>query len=641
MKIRSLVNSASRHGAFALTLLASSILAGCGGGGGSSAVVAPSSLSGSVAVGAPLSGGKLRILDATGTEVYRGDIDADGRYNVPTLTGTAPYRIEACGQAGPNYQCIYSVAQGAGTSNVTPLTTATVLLASGKSPGDLMTGGDPGLGDTAVNGAQGRLRSGLAGVLAAGGVASDFDFVKGALDAGSRTGYDKLLDSVGVTTGVDAQPFVQITPRLGSGNLYIEKDSPAVGSVTVDPGAATLNLSGLEALFKRMTAAIASADACSTGFANQLASSVRMNMGGGAMNGPTEVGAGMCYFFAGQGNADDNMWGSKLLSPTLGRCDLSGSAPVCRVSFVLQGPDGSVQAVGGKMGVTQESGVWKFLGDVDPIEINAFATAQRDHRIDDATATDTYSRAVSFDIPNVSGLECALVSQREPSQALTPVAYYKPYSSGAPRLSLWQVNMFSNQRSLNVNVGALRSSDDTWVTLPEGADGDTVVRNFFRGGRTVMVSLFGDAACSTPFLIAGKSEFEVDIEGVPPLWTALPDLPWPTLSAPAVLRNLTLAGGASGTYTAAWTYEHGPLGIDSGTVCSDRAQCGDGGSGRLSDKRIRAGSTSTTFSLQNSGSAVLADGYKMLALFGRNGEGLMMQSSFLSCPTTPAGEACH
>ena len=114
----------------------------------------------------------------------------------------------------------------------------------------------------------------------------------------------------------------------------------------------------------------------------------------------------------------------------------------------------------------------------------------------------------------VSGLQCARVSQRDVQQQLVPLAYYKPYASDAPRLSLWQQDGFSNTRSLDPQAGALRSPDDTWLTLPEGTAGDDVVRNFFRGGRTVTVSLFSDAACSTPFAVDGVSELEVDVEGV-------------------------------------------------------------------------------------------------------------------------------
>ena len=66
-------------------------------------------------IGAPITGGTLRVIDVNGTVVASGiTVADDGSYSVPTLTGTAPYRIEACGYAGSNYQCIYSVTQGPG-----------------------------------------------------------------------------------------------------------------------------------------------------------------------------------------------------------------------------------------------------------------------------------------------------------------------------------------------------------------------------------------------------------------------------------------------------------------------------------------------------------------------------------------------
>ena len=64
-------------------------------------------LAGTVAVGAPVTGGTLRILDADGAVVAADvPIDADGRYAGVTLTGPAPWRIEACGHAGSNYRCV-------------------------------------------------------------------------------------------------------------------------------------------------------------------------------------------------------------------------------------------------------------------------------------------------------------------------------------------------------------------------------------------------------------------------------------------------------------------------------------------------------------------------------------------------------
>ena len=104
----------------------------------------------------------------------------------------------------------------------------------------------------------------------------------------------------------------------------------------------------------------------------------------GSVTGRASVAQGLCAMFAQQ-----EMWGSRLLSPTLGRCNFGEQPLKCRVSFVLQAVDGSVQPVGNGMGVIRESEQWKFLGDMDPVPVHAFATAQRDRRIDGSEVVDS------------------------------------------------------------------------------------------------------------------------------------------------------------------------------------------------------------------------------------------------------------
>jgi hypothetical protein len=628
-----------------LGLAATLLIAGCGSDApDTTAAPTTQSLAGTVAVGAPITDGTLRVVDATGTVVASGiAVDADGRYQVPELRGTAPFRIEACGYAGPNYQCIYSVAQGPGTANVTPITTAIVLLASGQSPAALMNGASTALTPAAVNGAQTTLRDGLASVLAAGNVPATFDFVGGTLAAGSRTGYDKVLDAIGVNTGVDAdKPFVQITPRIGTGNLYLEQNVK-VGTLVSDAGAGNLSLGGLETLFRNMTAAMASGSACgntTTGIVAQLATIARINgEDGESLQGPAQVAAGLCGMFEEQG-----LFGSKLLSPTLGRCDLGGTNPVCRVSFVIQALDGSVEPVGQGMGVTQEGGTWKFVGDLDALGIHASAKAQRDARIDGATPVYSYSRAIAFDIPAASGLECARVSQRDADGHDVTLAYYKRYSSGTVRrLSLWTQDAFGNGRSLDPLTGAVRSADDTWLALPDGSSGDDVVRNFFRGGRTVTVSTYSDTSCSVPFAAAGqtKTVFDVEVEGVPPTWASMPGLPWPEFTAAArtSLLSLSLAAGAEADFTASWTFPRGPLGLNGSTFCTDRARCGQDDIGRIGEGRVAAAATSAVIQLANGSTAVEPGGYKMVALYGRTADGVDLQSNAIVCP--PGTVECH
>ena len=645
------------------TVLTCALLTACGGAAETAAPVAPvapvapapvvATLSGTVAVGAPITGGSLRVLDASGAVVVENvAIDADGRYAAITLTGAAPWRIEACGYTGPNYQCIYSVAQAAGTANVTPLTTAVMLLASGQTPEALMGGVATGLTASALGTAQTALLTSLAPVLADAGVATTLDFVTGSLSAGSRTGYDRVLDAVGVSTGTDTQPFVQIVPRLGTGNLYMEAGSAVVGSLAADSRAANLPLAGLETLFRGMTAAVRSATACadsSSGLASLLSSNATLSMDGPEpATGPAAVGAALCGFLAGQpsqAGGEPARWGSRFLSPTLGRCDFSGSTPVCAISFVLEAADGGIESVGGGMAVSYENAVWRFKGDRHPVAIHAEAKVQRDRRIDGSTPVDTYSRALSIDIAALSGLACAQVTQRNAEGAAVTLAYYKPHAGGSDlrSLSAWRDGMGGENRSLNPATGLTRSADDSWLMLPQGASGDAAVRNFFRGGRTLTVSLYSNSACTTPMSVAGRSSYEVDVDGVPPVWDAMAGLPWPELSdsAKTGLRTFALAAGASADYSASWGFARGAVAVNGITFCGDRATCGDGDTGRLGTAAVM-GARRTASVVVRAGTAALAEGaYRMLALDGRTGDGVGMQSNFTSCATVPSGQMCQ
>ena len=102
---------------FTLGAATLALLSACGGGSDSAAPpvtpppVTPMHLTGSAAVGAPMTQGKLRVLDSTGAVVAHDiAINADGTYDAGVLTGTGPWRLEACGYTGANYGCIYSVA---------------------------------------------------------------------------------------------------------------------------------------------------------------------------------------------------------------------------------------------------------------------------------------------------------------------------------------------------------------------------------------------------------------------------------------------------------------------------------------------------------------------------------------------------
>lgn len=633
---------------FSLGAVALSMLSACGGGSSSAAPPAPpvaptaTHLSGTAAVGAPMTQGKLRVLDATGAVVAHDiTINDDGSYDAGALTGTGPWRVEACGYTGANYGCIYAVAQAAGTANVTPLTTAMITLATGRTPDTIMAAGGSAPSATALGAAQTQLQTGLASTLSDSGVASNFDFTTGTLAAGTRSGYDRILDAVDVTTGTDDGAFVQVTPRLGDGNLYLTTGS-TTGTITTSAAASTLPLGGLETLFAKMTAAAASASACGDahiGLATIVASDAHMSVGGsGGLDGGAAVAAGLCQFFDRGDGGSGAMWGSTFVSPVLGRCDLSGTAPLCAVSFAIQATDGSIQNVGSGIGVVYRDSRWQFYGDLLPIAINANAAVQRGVRIDDPTAPVQYGRALQFDIARTDGVACAVLKARD--DARSTIAIYKVYASDAQRMSLWTTGATSNGASLDPASGALRSSDDTWLQLPDGSAGDDVIRTFYHWGRTIDVALYSDDACATPATVQGKSTFAVDIDGMPPVNSALAGLAWGSLTADTVaaLEGLTLDAGANGTFAAAWTFADGVTGFEQNTVCTSGG-CGEGSDSRIGDTRVHPGVRANTTPLHTV-AAVAAGDFKMFTLGGRDGTGMNIESSFYSCTAQAAGQMC-
>ena len=626
---------------FTLGVATLALLSACGGGSDAAAPpVTPTAthLTGTAAVGAPITQGTLRVLDATGAVVAHDiAINADGTYDAGELSGTAPWRIEACGYTGANYGCIYSVAQAAGTANVTPLTTAMITLATGQTPDAIMTDGGSAPSAGALTAAQAQLQTGLAGTLTDAGVAANFDFTTGSLAAGTRNGYDRILDAVNVTTGSDDGAFVQVTPRLGDGNLYLTTGT-TTGTITTAAGAAALPLGGLETLFTKMSAAMASNTACTDahiGIASVIAGDARMN----GLSGGANVSAGLCQFFDRGDGGSGAIWGARFLSPTLGKCDLTGSAPLCAVSFALQYTDGSVENVGDGMGVVYRDSRWQFYGDLLPIAINANAAVQRGVRVDDPTTPVQYARALQFDIARTDGVACAVLKARD--DAHSTIAIYKVFSQDGERMSLWTSDGQGNGASTDPNVGALRGSDDTWMQLPQGTAGDDVIRTFYRSGRTIDIALYADAACTTPAIVDGKSVLAVDIAGMPPVDSALAGLPWGSLTTDTVtaLESLTLEVGATGSFTGSWTFADGVTGFDENTVCS-AGNCGDGTDVRLGQSRVRPGVLTNTTSLHAPSTAMAAGDFKMFILGGRDATGMNIESSFFSCTSQPAGQMC-
>lgn len=187
------------HVNLALTVVSAAILSSCGGGGGGGGTAAGNSslASGTVAVGAPLSGALITARDVNGKTSNSVTADVDGKYSGLDLSGlTAPIIIEAVGELGqaPVKLSTPLTSSGGGTVNVTPLTTALSAMLAGGDPTQLTASA---ITAGRLTEAKQKLAEVIAPVARTIDVSSTADPVSTAFVANS-SGADKLLDALDI-----------------------------------------------------------------------------------------------------------------------------------------------------------------------------------------------------------------------------------------------------------------------------------------------------------------------------------------------------------------------------------------------------------------------------------------------------------
>lgn len=583
----------------------------------------------------------VRVLDETGKAIATGKKVAagTGAYGPITLTGSGPFRVEACGLAGSRPLCVWGATTSGGTLNLTPLTSAVTVLAGGQPPETLMTGPVQGLTDSALATAQAQLRTALAAALADAGLDPAFDLLAGALTPGSHTGYDRMLDTVTVGLGLDAKAYVTLGSPLGSGLAYLEPGT-SQGSLTLDPAAATVDLPGIDALYQAMGAVMPSANGCTPGLPPLLDAGARASVDlVTTFSGTAGAAQLLCSHMAGLLTGDaESLVGSKLLPTLPTRCDFSGADPVCRVALVFQTAKGVLRQVGVEQAVVKRASPtgWKYLGNRLEVQATAAARLVLTHRADQ-TAPDSYARYLDVSIPAYPGLQCARASQKDAGGADVPLALFKPTAAGS-FLSLWSTAPGNAAPSLDPATGATLGDDLVALPVPGTTTGDTIARNFVRAGRALKLELFADAACSTPLAGADGGAVSLDVAGQLPLnIIGQSGQPWPVLAASSVSNLVSLKGavGAKLNYVANWSLLRAGLAPQHLQLCTNAACTAKVAELDL-DPAAVAGTLSTTLGLK----ALLASDYKLLRLTGRTADGLTLQLDTTSCPTLPAGQPC-
>ena len=622
-------------GVGAATLAA--LLCACGGGGSSvsAAAVASSTLSGTVAVGAPMLNATVTVKDAKGVTVSA-PAGVDGSYSGLSLEGlTAPFGVQACGFVDGNYACFYAVVQQAGTANVTPLTNAAVALALGADPaGIFAASGSVAPPLTSDLDAQHRkLKQALGDVLAKAGVGSA-DFVTTPFSA-DRTGMDKVLDAVKVSTGTDGgtgKTFVQVEGKIGSGNAYLDKDAAsgvlAAGTgLDVDlTGISKVFVAGLSFAVSAPTEAIcvarlSAADVFDDAFALDMDKSVRVDKA----SGPAMI----CHFAALQ-----SLLGGVFANPVLKDCDFTTDAAnkVCVAGFNIV--NGDVRFEGAELALVLRTGApWRLLGRDSAYDIHVGAAAQRTLRVDvpagDPRAAPQYTRALQFDITgangsNPTGVRAAKVYQRSidgNNWEATPLV----------TLVLTDACIAQVQGDESARLGITGSScGASWLSLGdsgEGAEaataGDLLIDNFYKRGRKVRIDLYDNVGMGgTPVTVVKR------VEGVPPKFAALAAFPWLEVDAPTRM-SLQTYDGVAATFTAVW--------VPNPTVSAhDLTFCLGGGCqgpNRAGHESTVLGHSSQPIRLEARPTG--ASAYKLLSLYGRDHDQVGVSSNYVSCGGLP------
>lgn len=580
----------------------------------------------------------MRVLDATGKSIASAKkvTAGTGAYGPITLTNAGPFRVEACGNLNDRQICLWGVTNNGGTLNLTPLTSAITVLASGRAPDALMTGALATLPDTALATAQTQVRTALAPALADAGLASDFDLLAGALTPGSHTGQDRLLDTVGVSFGTDTKPYVVLSSRLGTGTAYLEPGTTQ-GSLNFDSAAAGLDLAGIDALFAKMIAAAASKD-CQPQFIPLFNAGTRVTAAGQTFSGASDAAQLLCIRLSGTFD-EVSFTGGKLLPSPVSRCDFSVPAsPSCRVNLIFQNGSGVQVPLGVEQAVIKLPGGWSFLGNRVAVQATANARVVLTRRVDN-TAADSYARFLDIRIPVVGALQCARVSQKDTSGADVPIAYFKKVS-GAANLSLWSLGATDATPSLDPASGATRGANAYSMPLT-GAAGDAVARNVARAGPALQIDFYKDADCVTETTtadgIADGNRIKLDLAGAPPLAANLAGQSWPQLGTTSLnaLTTLKAAAAAKLTYSPAWSYVYAGTAMAKAQLCRDAA-CAQ----LVTELNLAPAAATAALSITLGSTAVNAADFKQLRLLGRTPDGLTLQLDAQACTAKGAGLPC-
>jgi hypothetical protein len=240
--MRRLMRDSALWRAFVAVAAAGLVLAGCGGGGGGGEPAAPTTVTildsfgqpvgsdagigdgdsgadGTAGEGKPIVGGVVVITDSAG-RTASATTDNRGYYRVKVTGFSAPFVAKVTAPGGAVYHSLNVkpvVRNGFVTVNLTGLTdkvASDVARAAGRSGAAELTPAMVGANGAAITASVDALRTQLASVISAAGIApASFDPLAAPFRA-DHTGYDYVLDNVVVVRGADGATTVAVSPSF-------------------------------------------------------------------------------------------------------------------------------------------------------------------------------------------------------------------------------------------------------------------------------------------------------------------------------------------------------------------------------------------------------------------------------------------
>ena len=243
-----------------LAVASLALLASCGGSGFGDLGANPS-LSGVAAVGAPMAGATVTLVDAAG-HTYTTTAGADGSYSFSDLSGVvAPFQLQATatmGEADVTHFALVPSNSANAVANVTPLTTAvTALISPTDIPVPLSASQLAAISSSDISGATSKVNTVIAPLVAGLNLPTNFDPLQSTFTA-NGTGADLLLDHLGVTIrpeGVTISNKMAVVANSAASTSIagsqIVKNSSAVPTALTET--AVTNTTGFDELAAKFT----------------------------------------------------------------------------------------------------------------------------------------------------------------------------------------------------------------------------------------------------------------------------------------------------------------------------------------------------------------------------------------------------